>query len=175
MRQGTYTENCLESICSGLKMCDCTQILKAVTFLLKWIIRCGCSLYRNFSAWISNGCFACGVATRVTFTIIAAPTFILESQQSCPLYHDRVYYLNGSKYVPSFTTINPKVLESRLKDPAVCADEYETIISVLRKYSIDCFIYIGGNHSMIRSESFPNFLTAKGSKATIVIGAPNKR
>ena len=30
----------------------------------------------------------------------------------------------------------------KLKDPAVCADEYETIISVLRKYSIDCFIYI---------------------------------
>ena len=25
----------------------------------------------------------------------------------------------------------------KLKDPAVCADEYETIISVLRKYSID--------------------------------------
>ena len=36
----------------------------------------------------------------------------------------------------------------KLKDPAVCADEYETIISVLRKYSIDCFIYIGGNDSM---------------------------
>ena len=31
----------------------------------------------------------------------------------------------------------------KLKDPAVCADEYETIISVLRKYNIDCFIYIG--------------------------------
>lgn len=36
----------------------------------------------------------------------------------------------------------------KLKDPAVCADEYETIISVLRKYNIDCFIYIGGNDSM---------------------------
>ena len=36
----------------------------------------------------------------------------------------------------------------KLKDPAVCADEYETIISVLRKYSIDCFIYIGGNDPM---------------------------
>ena len=28
----------------------------------------------------------------------------------------------------------------KLKDPAVCADEYKTIISVLRKYNIDCFI-----------------------------------
>ena len=29
-------------------------------------------------AWISNGCFASGVATRVPFTIMAAPTFNLE-------------------------------------------------------------------------------------------------
>ena len=34
----------------------------------------------------------------------------------------------------------------KLKDPAVCADEYETIISVLRKYNIDCFISVSYTH-----------------------------
>mgnify|MGYP000001867725 CR=1 FL=1 len=58
----------------------------------------------------------------------------------------------------------------KLKDPAVCADEYETIISVLRKYNIDCFIYIGGNDSMDTVDKLSKYLNAKGiTDITVVV------
>ena len=60
----------------------------------------------------------------------------------------------------------------KLKDPAVCADEYETIISVLRKYNIDCFIYIGGNDSMDTVDKLSKYLNAKGITDITVVGAP---
>ena len=60
----------------------------------------------------------------------------------------------------------------KLKDPAVCADEYETIISVLRKYSIDCFIYIGGNDSMDTVDKLSKYLNDKGITDITVVGAP---
>ena len=60
----------------------------------------------------------------------------------------------------------------KLKDPAVCADEYETIISVLRKYSIDCFIYIGGNDSMDTVDKLSKYLSDKGITDITVVGAP---
>ena len=60
----------------------------------------------------------------------------------------------------------------KLKDPAVCADEYETIISVLRKYNIDCFIYIGGNDSMDTVDKLSKYLNDKGITDITVVGAP---
>ena len=60
----------------------------------------------------------------------------------------------------------------KLKDPAVCADEYETIISVLRKYNIDCFIYIGGNDSMDTVDKLSKYLNDKGISDITVVGAP---
>ena len=60
----------------------------------------------------------------------------------------------------------------KLKDPAVCADEYETIISVLRKYNIDCFIYIGGNDSMDTVDKLSKYLNDKGITDIAVVGAP---
>ena len=62
----------------------------------------------------------------------------------------------------------------KLKDPAVCADEYETIISVLRKYSIDCFIYIGGNDSMDTVDKLSKYLSDKGITDITVVGAPKQ-
>ena len=59
----------------------------------------------------------------------------------------------------------------KLKDPAVCADEYETIISVLRKYSIDCFIYIGGNDSMDTVSKLSRYAAQTGSDIRI-LGEP---
>ena len=59
----------------------------------------------------------------------------------------------------------------KLKDPAVCADEYETIISVLRKYNIDCFIYIGGNDSMDTVSKLSRYAAKIGSSIR-VIGEP---
>ena len=70
--QGTYTEHSLESIGTCSQMRDGTQILKAVAFLLKRIIRSGRSLNgylgrlnlerllclrgRNQSTFYDNGC-----------------------------------------------------------------------------------------------------------------------
>lgn len=59
----------------------------------------------------------------------------------------------------------------KLKDPAVCADEYETIISVLRKYNIDCFIYIGGNDSMDTVSKLSRYAAQTGSDIRI-LGEP---
>ena len=59
----------------------------------------------------------------------------------------------------------------KLKDPAVCADEYETIISVLRKYNIDCFIYIGGNDSMDTIKKLSDYAIIFGH-AIRFIGCP---
>ena len=52
------------------------------------------------------------------------------------------------------------------------ADEYETIISDLRKYNIDCFIYIGGNDSMDTVDKLSKYLNAKGITDITVVGAP---
>ena len=54
----------------------------------------------------------------------------------------------------------------------MCADEYETIISVLRKYNIDCFIYIGGNDSMDTVDKLSKYLNTKGITDITVVGAP---
>ena len=59
----------------------------------------------------------------------------------------------------------------KLKDPAVCADEYETIISVLRKYNIDCFIYIGGNDSMDTIKKLSDYAIITGHP-TRFVGCP---
>lgn len=59
----------------------------------------------------------------------------------------------------------------KLKDPTVCADEYETIISVLRKYNIDCFIYIGGNDSMDTVSKLSRYAAQTGSDIRI-LGEP---
>ena len=36
----------------------------------------------------------------------------------------------------------------KLKSAEVCGEEYEKIFEILKKYEIDCFLYIGGNDSM---------------------------
>ena len=59
--QRTNSEYCLEGISSRTEMCDTSQIFKAVTFFLKWVIRCGSSFYHNFVCldlkWLF--CFRC--------------------------------------------------------------------------------------------------------------------
>ena len=80
------------------------------------------------SAWISNGCFACGVATNFPVTIIAAPTFNFST--SAKFSKPSAYTIcNGSKKVPSFTTINPKFLELRM------LRTQPPIVTVLSRYS----------------------------------------
>ena len=45
--QRTNSEYSLECVCSRTEMRNCSKILKAVTLLLQWIIRCGCSFDHN--------------------------------------------------------------------------------------------------------------------------------
>ena len=59
----------------------------------------------------------------------------------------------------------------KLKDPAMCADEYETIISVLRKYNIGWFFYIGGNDSMDTVSKLSRYAAQTGSDIRI-LGEP---
>ena len=50
--------------------------------------------------------------------------------------------------------------------------EYEKIISVLRKYNIGYFVYIGGNDSMDTVEKISSYCKAKNINDIKIIGAP---
>ena len=67
----------------------------------------------TFSAWISNGCFASGVGASVPVTMTAAPTFSFCTSSKLESVSEKTT-CNGSKNVPSFTTINPNALELRM-------------------------------------------------------------
>ncbi|MBQ2741068.1 MAG: 6-phosphofructokinase [Clostridia bacterium] len=60
---------------------------------------------------------------------------LLKSEREIELLkHTPACYLGSCRY--------------KLKSVEKCEEEYEKIFSVLEKYSIDCFFYIGGNDSM---------------------------
>ena len=60
----------------------------------------------------------------------------------------------------------------KLKDPNEASTQYENLIKILRKYSINYFIYIGGNDSMDTVSKISNYLKIRDINDIIVVGAP---
>ena len=60
----------------------------------------------------------------------------------------------------------------KLKDPDESSEQYENLIKIFRKYSINYFIYIGGNDSMDTVSKISNYLKISGIDDIIIVGAP---
>ena len=60
----------------------------------------------------------------------------------------------------------------KLKDFKEDETEYKKILDILKKYSIEYFIYIGGNDSMDTADKFSKYLKEKNIKSISTIGAP---
>lgn len=60
----------------------------------------------------------------------------------------------------------------KLKDPQNHPEQYESLIKVLREYSINYFVYIGGNDSMDTVNKIATYLKQNNISDIIVVGAP---
>ncbi len=115
------------------------------------------------AACISNFCFACGVATIFPLATIAEPTFNLDMVSK--FSSSSAYTIcKGSKKVPSFTTIKPKVLESLIlliQPPTVTSlsiyaslSRYKSLISVKSMFTrLHHFLF----HISPRLSPFPEY------------------
>lgn len=60
----------------------------------------------------------------------------------------------------------------KLKDLKKDEAQFEKIVSIFKKYEINCFIYIGGNDSMDTVDKLSQYCAAKNISDIIVVGAP---
>lgn len=60
----------------------------------------------------------------------------------------------------------------KLKDPDECPEQYEALIKIFREYSINYFVYIGGNDSMDTVNKISTYLKNNNISDIVVVGAP---
>ncbi len=60
----------------------------------------------------------------------------------------------------------------KLKDPQNYPEQYESLIKIFREYSINYFVYIGGNDSMDTVNKISTYLKQNNINDIIVVGAP---